>query len=324
MQMCPRSEPILLPLAPTIAGAIAEYLRLVTWEFYINLCRDRHRDGNISASDSLANWEQNLPVRRVPTSQYQYVSPIAHQLAAKLKLTPLEICQNLQLSILAIPIGTNYCLEIDVWYVDSGDIYIQLAPQSISLWLNYLHNLPCEELSAVANRSSLPATAIDASSLSVAVYAHARCCSQLTLASAERAISLSASWQLITPDWLVFGLPSQPRSDLSHTENRRRTQQMLIFEHLVEKRLIHTLMDVLDGIWSLRPEERVKTSKLQRFTLDLACGWLEFHRHCHIFDTTKRQNPHLAIARCGLTAICRRLLELLLENYLGVTALREL
>lgn len=324
MQMCPRSKPILLPLAPTIAGAIAEYLRLVTWEFYINLRRDRNRDGNISASDSLANWQQNLPVRRVPTSQYQYVSPIAHQLAAKLKLTPLEICQNLHLSLIDIPIGTNYCLKMDVWYVDSGDIYIQLDPRSISLWLNYLHDLRCEELSAVANRSYFPATTIDTSSLSLALYAHARCRSQLALASAERLISLSATWQLTTPDWLVCNILSRSISDPSHAQNRLRTQQILVFEHHVEERLIHALMDVFDGIWRLQPDERVKTSKLQRFTLDFARCWLEFHRHCQIFDTTKTQNPRLAVARCGLTAISHRYLELLLADYLGVSVLGEL
>ncbi len=324
MQMCPRSEPILLPLAPTIAGAIAEYLRLVTWEYYINLPYGRDRLTNISASDSLANWQQNLPLRRVPTSQYQYVSPIAHQLAAKLQLTPLELCQKLQLSILARSIGTNSCLEMDVWYADSGDIYFRLDPRSISLWLNYLHDLPRQELSQPIARSSPVATTIDTSDLSIAIYACTRCRSQLALASAEGLISLSASWQLTTPDWLVCDLPLQQLCDLSHAENRPRTQQMLIFDHQVEQRLISALMDVFDEIWSLRTGERLKTSKLQRFTLDLARCWLEFHRHCQIFDTIKNQNPRLAIARCGLTAICRRYLEVLLEDYLGVTDLGEL
>jgi hypothetical protein len=323
MQMCPRSEPILLPLAPTIALAIAEYLRLVTWEYYINLTHSRERSINISDCDSLANWQQNLPVRRVPTSQYQYVSPIAHQLAAKLQLTPLEICQNLQLCSFDLPSDRNSGMEIDVWYSEAGDIYFQLDPRSISLWLNYLHDLPYEKLAIFATRS-IPATAIDASSLSVPLYAHARCRSQLALASAERIVSLSMTWQLTTPDWLVSHLPPQPRSDLSHAENRRRTQQTLIFDHQVEERLIHALMDVLDGLWSLHPEERIKTSKLHRFTLDLARCWLEFQRHCQIFDTTKSQNPHLAIARCGLTAICHRYLELLLEDCLGVGVLGEL
>ncbi len=324
MQMCPRSEPILLPLAPTIAGAIAEYLRLVTWEYYINLPHDRVRATNSLASDSLANWQQNLPLRRVPTSQYQYVSPIAHQLAAKLQLTPLELCQNLQLSVRAISIDPNYCLKVDVWYEDAGDIYFRLDPRSISLWLNYLHDLPCAELPPPTALSTWLATEFDASSLSVAVYAHARCCSQLALASAERIISLSATWQLTTLDWLACDFPSQHIHDLSHSKNRLTAQQPLIFEHRVEQRLIHALMDVFDGLWSLRHDEPSKTSKLQRFTLDLARCWLDFHRHCQIFDTIKSRNPRLAVARCGLTAICRRYLAVLLEDYLGVSALREL
>jgi hypothetical protein len=324
MQMCPRSEPILLPLAPTIAGTIAEYLRLVTWEYYINQPHDRDRATNISASDSLANWQQNLPLRRVPTSQYQYVSPIAHQLAAKLQLTPVELCQKLQVAILARSIDTHSYLEMDVWYAESGNIYFRLDPRSISLWINYLHDLPRQELSQPIAHSAVTVPESDNLSLSVAIYAHARCCSQLALASTERLIALSASWQLTTPDWLVGDLHSQHIRDLSHSKNGLTAQQTLIFGHRVEERLIHALMDVLDGLWSLRPEERVKTAKFQRFALDLAHCWLDFQRHCQIFDTTTSQNPRLAVARCGLTAICRRYLEVLLEDYLGVTALREL
>jgi hypothetical protein len=347
MRIFPLSESILLPLAPTIAGTIANYLRLLATEYYIN----RPQPGDIPAigadtvaktplmpaekiyqstsdspaSDSSINLWMELPIKRVPTSQYQYVSPIAHRLAAKLQLTPLEICQNLPSPIQAGVVGNLDGLEMDVWYDESGYIYFQLDPRSIVTWLNYLHDLPRE---ALPQPISLPESIVDRefdpSSLSVAIYAHARCCSVLALASTEQLISLSATWQLANPDWLVCDFPAQPISDLSHAKNRLTPHPTLIFEHSVEEGLIHALMDVVDGVWSVRGEAGVKTAKFHRFALDLARCWLEFHRHCQIFGTAKRQNPRLAIARCGLTALCRDFLQVLLKDYLKVTAPTEL
>ncbi len=344
MRIFPLSESILLPLAPTIAGTIAEYLRLVTIKYYTArpqnedtpaIWADRdllrpaeklhQRTSDSSASDSSINLRIELPIRRVPTSQYQYVSPIAHRLAAKLRSTPLEICQNLPLPVQAGVIGNLDNLEMDVWYDESGYIYFQLHPRSIVTWLNYLHDLPRD---ALPPPISLPESVIDRefdpSSLSVAIYAHARCCSVLALARTDRLISLSATWQITTPNWLVCHFPPQHTCDLSHSKNRLIPQPTLIFEHSVEERLIHALMDVLDGVWSVRSEEGVKIAKFHRFALDLARSWLDFHRHCQIFGTTKRQNPHLAIARCGLTAICRHYLQALLKDYLEITAPTEL
>jgi hypothetical protein len=82
--------------------------------------------------------------------------------------------------------------------------------------------------------------------------------------------------------------------------------------------LIQVLMDVLDGIYGDRPQNWSKLS------FRLAECWLEFDRDCRIFGDTKRQNPQLAIARCGLTAISRHYLQVLLEEYLGVLAPVEL
>jgi predicted solute-binding protein len=65
-------------------------------------------------------------------------------------------------------------------------------------------------------------------------------------------------------------------------------------------------------------------SRREGMTIDLAQSWLEFYRHCQIFGDIKHQNPRQDIARCGLTAISRRYLQVLLENYLGVNAAEEL
>lgn len=321
MQIFPQSESILLPLAPTIAGAIAEYLRQVTREFYIKVPHNDHNTiTQLPIERSIASWRLGLPLRRVPTSQYQYVSAIAYRLAAKLPLTPLQVCQKLQLPQ-SLPVSTVDCLEIDVCCDDSGYIYFKLTPQAIATWLNHLHNLPRDFRPRLCPETALVAP--DARASSIAIYAHARCCSVLTLARNEGLVSLSDTWQITTPDWLSC-IPKQHAHDLSHAKNRLRAQPMLIFEQGVEEQLIHALMDVLDGTWSAYADDRLKISQFQRFVLDLARCWLEFHRHCRIFGALQRQNPRLAIARCGLTAICRRYLQILLEDCLGVTAPTEL
>ncbi len=317
MQICPGSESILLPLTPTIAGAIVDYLRWVTWEFYINLPPDRERNTTASVSDSLANWQQKLPLRRVPTSQYQYVSPIAQRLAAKLQLTPLEICQNLPLQHILPHFHPNVAqLELRCWYNEAGYIYFQLSAEAIAIWLDYLHALPLARLSERISPLQAPQLDRDLANYAVAIYAHARCCSVLTLARAEKLVAIADNWQITTPDWLVC--------DLSHGKNRPTAQPMLFFDLPVEQALIHALMDVLDGICGILPENASSTALVRRFALDLARCWLEFHRHCRIFGRIQRQNPHLAIARCGLTAIVRRFLQLLLTDYLGITVPIEL
>jgi hypothetical protein len=354
------TDPILLPLAPTITGIIADYLQSIARKLYINVL---HNCDNIGTerSPKLAlsgqcdgfNIRGNAyakSIREVPTLPYQYVSTIAHQWAAKLSLTSLVICQQLQSSISSSAIAGD-CLELDCWYNEAGYLYFQLTPQSIVNWLDYIHDLPLEgdrADDALAQRlcqqySNPEATSIH--SVTIAVYAHARCCSVLNLARAEKLLAIADNWQISTPEWLT-GM----RSDRSCHQDRLYTQSEIFFEQPVETRLIHALMKVLDGIYSnclpsvsqrkmsIDDETLVLTGKFtqqqaiskisapdwQQLTIDLAQNWLEFYRHCRIFGDLKHQNPHLAIARCGLTAISRRYLQVLLENYLGVSALVEL
>jgi hypothetical protein len=245
-------------------------------------------------------------MRLVPTSPYQYVSAIAHRLAAKSSLTPLEICQQLQMPIAASTIDRFDCLNLSCWYNDSGYIYFQLPPGSIATWLNYLHDLPFEvDVDRHPPRSSV----------NIAIYAHARCCSCLKLAQIEKLVAITDNWQIDIPD-------------RSYLKNQLTAELTSIFEQPVKYRLIHALMEVLDSIYSynLQSDRRqtVSSPNWTKLTIDLAQSWLEFYRHCRIFGDLQRQNPHLAIARCGLTAISRRYLQILLENYLGVHAAIEL
>ncbi|WP_373544400.1 hypothetical protein [Chamaesiphon sp.] len=330
MKIFPIFDSILLPLAPTIAGTIADYLQLMTKTV------DGHRSQNCDnvvpeLSSNLAWWQFDRSIRLVPTSQYQYVSTIAHRLAAKSSLTPLQICENLQSPLVSAIVEPDYCMQLCCWYNDSGYIYFQIAPRSIGLWLNHIHGLPLIEL---AKHRSL-------SSATMAVYAHARCCSVLRLADTEKLVRVAANWQI--------SIDRQSDIDECSYLDRCTAEFTSIFEHSAEHRSIHVLMEVLDTIsshhlqvvcsrqlgWSearaIEPlgigsnlAGKIRDPNWHKLTLDLAQSWLDFYRHCRIFGDVQRQNPRLAIARCLLTAIVRRYLQVLLENYLGVTALVEL
>ena len=265
-------------------------------------------------------------IRLVPTSPYQYVSTIAHQLAARSSLTSVEICQQILLSTAEIAKNQSARLEICCWYNEAGYSYFQLTPESVMAWLDYIHDLPIDL--CLNQNSLLPSI----SGINMAIYAHARCCSLLKLAETSRLVTITPNWQISTPE--LFW-----QNQSSRLENQLRAASGSIFNTPAEDRLIHTLMEVLDSIYgdNLQLNSRGSAPKHSsgsrrekrppnwaKLTIDLAHSWLEFYRHCRIFGDLQRQNSQLVIARCMLTAISRRYLHLLLENYLGVSAAVEL
>ncbi len=325
MKIFPFSDPILLPLAPTIARTIADYLQLITQKLQIKSLQKSCADDLIEFPWGLSwQWQFQRSIRQIPTLQYQYVSTIAHQLAAKSSITPIEICQNIYTGMSSLTadqmLGKGYCqLELSVWYNEASYIYFQLPPKSIAIWLNYLHDwmhdLPIDSLDRDVNHHAVE-------SIDLAIYAHARCCSLLKLANAEKIVTIDTNFQISTPAWLI---------SLTALEHQPTPASSCIFEHPAERRLIQTLMAALDVIYGDRrhwqsTDDQQQSSKLPKppnwtkLTIELAQSWLEFQRCCQIFGEIKHQNPRLAIARCGLTAISRRYLQLLIENYLGVDA----
>ncbi len=324
MEIYPQSESILVRLAPSLASTIASELRLMTTELYLDLAGDRDLLTESIMVDSAKERSLRTQLRRVPTSQYQYLSTIAQQLAAKFRLTPLEICENLQSRWHSRQIkNKNTNFEVRCWYNTAGYLYFHVNSQSIAAWLGYLHDLPLATLSLTERRSATSTVATP--SMSLAIYAHARCCSVLRLAHTQKLVAI-CGYQIATPNWLEIDpsvvKPIADPDDLDRSPNGLRTQLDRIFEEPTEIALIHTLMDVLDGICSglIGTPERLKPD----LATALAQSWLEFHRHCRIFGSLPIQNPRLAIARCGLTAIARRYLAAMLEDYLGVLALEEL
>jgi hypothetical protein len=363
MKIFPLSDPILLPLAPTIAGEIATYLQLLTQQVYV---RSSHKYDNLatdSVQDGSWHWQYQSSMRLVTTSPYQYVSTIAHRLAAKSSFNSVEICHNFgalgselepkqgdlgnlcvdkkvnsnsqqplqpELGSIESPIlEPGLVLELDCWYNEAGYIYFQVTAESIGKWLSYIHDLPLKlDLNPHLSHVS-----------SMAVYAHARCCSVLKLAAVERLVVITDAWQIVEP---IFSHERLMLGDRSCRENLLGAATNFIFEHPTEQRLIQVLMRVLDSIYEHNLDKHDDLDRcnlvgtMQRnsighrhpnwskLTLDLAQSWLDFYRDCRIFGDLANQNPRLAIARCGLSAIVRRYLQLLLENYLGIHATIEL
>lgn len=166
-------------------------------------------------------------------------------------------------------------------------------------------------------------------SIDLAIYAHARCCSLLKLADTEKLVAITDKWQISTSNWLL---------DVVSAEDGLTAEFDHIFEHPIERQLIQSLMAALDAIysdiWKLPSSQFESTDRIvpsdnghrrspnwTKLTIDLAQSWLEFYRHCQIFGKIA---PRLAISRCGLTAISRRYLQVLLEHYLDVKAAVEL
>ena len=115
MKIFPCSDPIQLPLSPTIASTIADYLQSIAHKSNINSLQQNWAGDIIELQPDLyGHGEFQRSIRQIPTSQYQYVSTIAHQLAAKSSLTPLEICQNLDIPIpTSIVVKQSVHLELD-------------------------------------------------------------------------------------------------------------------------------------------------------------------------------------------------------------------
>jgi hypothetical protein len=311
MKIFPLSDPILLPLAPTIAGKIADYLQVTTQQVYgrsLNNCDNFATD---MTQDLTWHRQCQQSIKLATTSPYQYVSTIAHRLAAKSSFTPLEICQQLK-PLTLVANATDDRLNLCCWYNAAGYIYFQPTAGSIARWLDYIHDLP---LSVCLKPDRTP-------DIGIAIYAHARCCSTLELAASEKLVIITATWQIIAPGWSIdLASPSV----LNCQKNSLVAGSVGLFSHPAQDRLIHVLMKVLDAIYGQSANAKVSPiPNWTKLTIELAESWLEFYRHCRIFGDLKSQNPRLAIARCGLTAIVRRYLQVLLENYLGISTAIDL
>ena len=136
MRIFPLTDSIILPLSLSIAGLITDRLSLATQKIYISWRSDYDK--------FVTKLPATISIRRVATGLNLYTSQLAHQLSPLLKLTPSEVCQQLELSIDPQDISQIDRIVLKYWCNDSGYIYFQT--KSIDSWLNYIENVPLESI----------------------------------------------------------------------------------------------------------------------------------------------------------------------------------
>jgi hypothetical protein len=273
VKIFPCSDPIVLPMAPTIAGAIADYLQLLTQQVYVTSPHNYDNLATDSAPDGSWHWQCKSSIRLVTTSPYQYVSTIAHRLAAKSSFNLLEICRSFAQmgaksaggrweigdGTISAVTGQTSGMVLDCWYNEAGYIYFQVTAESIERWLNYIHDLP---LNLQLNPNCRSAD-------SMAIYAHARCCSILKLAAAEKLVTITDDWQIVTPRFAgdagaVMSMAKfhygSRQIDRTSAKNPSEAAANSRFEHPAEQRLIQVLMRVLDSIYAQSWEDSARRS----------------------------------------------------------------
>ncbi|WP_228061403.1 DALR anticodon-binding domain-containing protein [[Phormidium] sp. LEGE 05292] len=130
-------------------------------------------------------------------------------------------------------------------------------------------------------------------------YAHARCCSLLRLAQAD------GKWGAIAPDAIPW---------LNEMGQLRLT-------HPAERSLISQLFSALDAMYCPASSKNPNWEKLAQ---GISLSWEKFYRQCRLWGEVKTETPELAQARLGLLMATQTMLQLLLEEYLGISAPLEL
>jgi hypothetical protein len=185
--------------------------------------------------------------------------------------------------------------------VPPGWLHLQLTDLGIATWLQSL---------AEGQRGGgagglqgqgefLPSAFPSSGSLFSVQYAHARCCSLLRLAQRE------GSWGAIAPDAIPW---------LNEKGELRLT-------HRGECSLISQLFSALDAMYCPASSKKLNWEKLAQ---EISFSWENFYRQCRIWGDVKTEVPELAQARLGLLMATQAILQLLLEDYLGVPAPLEL
>jgi len=191
--------------------------------------------------------------------------------------------------------------------IPPGWLHLQLTDLGIATWLQSL----AEEMGRWGdgemgeNNSttfSTPPTPLPPylpTSLFSVQYAHARCCSLLRLAARE------GKWGAIAPEAIPW---------LNENGQLRLT-------HPAERNLISQLFSALDALYCPESSKKLNWEKLAQ---EISFSWENFYRQCRIWGEVKTEALELAQARLGLLMATQAMLQLLLEDCLGVSAPLEL
>jgi hypothetical protein len=278
-----------------------------------------------------------LDVNHTPVS---YVSAIAFLLEKPWSKPAPEIATSLvekliqtnsssPRGILTLPlqtVGQSCCFETN----SSGWITLKISHKGLAKWLEFLiyffQNLgnspdrmnvldentgfclsdPTDPLDLIRNSTHSVYNDRNSTDLFSAQHAHARCCSLLRLGRQENLIQLgdfSTGESIVSPlSWL-----DEAQALRCHHPSE---QQMIL-------RICQCLDEMAQGIFS-NPEKTLRRSH------ELSQAFCRFYQNCQIFGEVRVNQPALAQVRLGLADVTRSLLQLSLEEGLGVRAPREL
>lgn len=251
-----------------------------------------------SAYSSLTPAEISIYRLKHPT-QAIYRSRIAFQLArqqfgeellTKSALTPLNT-KNTELLTFIVEIG------------ESGSLDFHLSDSSFALWLEQLPQRLCQLKQS--KRGEFKENLDDMFFLQ---YAHARCCSLLRLGHREGLI------QLFDPTCSQAGWQWQAPASLTWLDG----EDNFLFTEPSEKYLTLQFLAVADAL------DSEQATNWRLLAEDLREAVLAFERCCRIFGKIRQKQAKLCQYRLRLLALSQLLLQVLLEEKLGLDAPGEL
>jgi hypothetical protein len=240
--------------------------------------------------------EENFVYQSRDKSKVLYISGIALKLAK---------VYQLDASALASQIVSHFLRNCDkdfrVGLVTPAWIHIQVADSLVASCFQSLIEGVGEKV------SFLPDSTVPVSDSQFWVqYAHARCCSLLRLGQCEGLIQINQHLQI---PWLIG------------CETEYGVESKFRLTDLASRRLIGELVSVLDDFAYL---DRTNMRHWQKTAISISKAFEDFWRSCRIWGEVKMNLPELAVARLGLVLVTQVVLEFLLEDKLGISALREL
>lgn len=285
---------------------------------------------------------REIPVKLdINSTQLSYVSAIALLLEKSWQQPAIEIAQSLTETLVQTTEINNFkdqflslqsvCKSFLFDANSTGWITFKLSDQGLAKWLETLiyffqslensswkmndrdenHQFYLRDSTGLPfpNRRITDARYLPRNSTDIflAQHAHARCCSLLRLGMREGLIELAAfprGQSIVEPvPWLGKNLS-------------------LRCQHFSEHQLIRQICHNLDEIFSVNNCSEPKKTLKQVRGLDHA--FRRFYTNCLIFNEAKVNDPALAQVRLGLVDLVRSLLQILLEDGLGVAAPPEL
>lgn len=250
-------------------------------------------------------------------SRFLYISPIAFHLSKVKKIPALEIANAIALLLdsqvedcCRQPTSANLLQNCTFEVVSPGWIHIEVTQPGLATWLQNLVIYPPELQNCREEYCQLTQT--DTYRLFAAQYAHARCCSLLQMAHREKLIILK---ELPETSSAVF-LPVAPNPIPWLNDQKLR------YFHPAELALISQLLATLDDFYCSGASRQLKI--WEKAALNLSQIFQTFYSCCQIWGEVKMQTLELSQARLGLVMATQISLRLLLQDRLGVPALREL